>query len=130
MHFDNLTRRELTTYLLTAWKLSKYRVFSGPYLPVFGLNTEIYSANLRFQSGCGKIRTRKNSVFGHFSRIGSGTNPSKNVVTKRFVHIYFLTENLPFLEHPTSILKFTKNTFLVESMMILISKSKNAKIIY
>ena len=38
-----------------AWKVSKYRVFSGPYFPVFGLNT-------------GKYRPEKNSVFGHFSR--------------------------------------------------------------
>ena len=41
----------------TAWKVSRYRVFSGLYFPVFGLN--IFSMN---------IRTRKNSVFGHFSR--------------------------------------------------------------
>ena len=34
----------------TAWKVSKYGVFSGPYFPTFGLNTERYSA------------------FGHFSR--------------------------------------------------------------
>ena len=27
----------------TAWKVSKYGVFAGPYFPVFGLNTEIYS---------------------------------------------------------------------------------------
>ena len=27
----------------TAWKVSKYEVISGPYFPVFGLNTEIYS---------------------------------------------------------------------------------------
>ena len=26
----------------TAWKVSKYGIFSGPYFPVFGLNTEIY----------------------------------------------------------------------------------------
>ena len=26
----------------TAWKLSKYGVFSGPFIPVFGLNTEKY----------------------------------------------------------------------------------------
>ena len=26
----------------TAWKVSKYGVISGPYFPVFGLNTEIY----------------------------------------------------------------------------------------
>ena len=25
--------------LNTAWKVSKYGVFSGPYFPVFGLNT-------------------------------------------------------------------------------------------
>ena len=29
-----------------------------------------YSISLRIQSKCGKIRTRKNSVFGHFSRSG------------------------------------------------------------
>ena len=38
----------------TAWKVSKDRVFSGPYFPVFG-------ADYR------KIQTRKNSVFEHFS---------------------------------------------------------------
>ena len=52
----------------TAWKVSKYGVFSGPYFPAFGLNTEIYSVNLRIQSEYRKIRTRKTSVFGHFSR--------------------------------------------------------------
>ena len=48
--------------------MSKYGVFSGPYFPVFGLNTEIYSVNLRIQSEYRKIWTRKNSVYGHFSR--------------------------------------------------------------
>ena len=43
--------------LLTAWKRSKYGVFSGPYFPVFGLNTEIYAINLEQQ---------KNSVIWHF----------------------------------------------------------------
>ena len=28
--------------IYTAWKVSIYGVFSGPYFPVFGLNTEIY----------------------------------------------------------------------------------------
>ena len=46
----------------------KYGVFSGPHFPAFGLNTEIYySVNLRIQSECGNMRTRRNSVFGHFS---------------------------------------------------------------
>ena len=49
-----------------AWKVSKYGVFSDSYFPAIGLNTEIYSVKLRIQSECGKIRTRKNSVFWHF----------------------------------------------------------------
>ena len=40
--------------IIIARKVSKYGVFSGPYFPVFGLNTEIYS--------------RSTSVFVHFSR--------------------------------------------------------------
>ena len=48
----------------TAWKVSKYGVFSGPYFPVFGLNTEIYGVNLRIKSKYRKLWTRKNSVFG------------------------------------------------------------------
>ena len=57
-----------TTSHLTAWKMSKYKVFSGPYFPAFGLNTERYGVSLCIQSKCGKTRTRKNFVFGHFLR--------------------------------------------------------------
>ena len=46
----------------------KYGVSSGPYFPAFGLNRDGYSVSLRFQSPCGKMMIRKNSVFGHFSR--------------------------------------------------------------
>ena len=52
----------------TAWKLSKYGVFSGPYFRPFGLDTERYEVSLRMQSECAKIRIRKNSEFGQFSR--------------------------------------------------------------
>ena len=48
----------------TAWKVSKYGVFSGLYFAAFGLNTG--GVSLCIQSECGKIRTRKNSVSGHF----------------------------------------------------------------
>ena len=47
--------------------MSKYGSFSGPCFPVLGLNTEIYRVNLCIQSEYRKIRTSKNSVFGHFS---------------------------------------------------------------
>ena len=59
---------QLFPKLITALKVSKYGVFSGRYFPTFGLNTKVYCLNLRIQSEYGKIRTRKNSVFGHFSR--------------------------------------------------------------
>ena len=48
--------------------MSKDGIFSGPYFPAFGLNTERYFLSLRIQSKCGETRTRKNSVFGHISR--------------------------------------------------------------
>ena len=35
--------------------------FSGPCLLAFGLNTDIYSVNLRIQSECEKIGARKTS---------------------------------------------------------------------
>ena len=49
------------------WKVSKYGVISGPYLPVFGLNTEIYSVNLGIQSKYRKMWTSNNSGFGQFT---------------------------------------------------------------
>ena len=53
----------------TAWKVSKYGVFSCPYFPAFGLNMERYSVSTRIQSKCGKIWNRKNSVFGRFHAV-------------------------------------------------------------
>ena len=53
---------------ITAWKVSKYGVFFGPYFPAFGLNTERYGVSVPIQSECGKIPTRENSVFGHFPK--------------------------------------------------------------
>ena len=49
-------------------KSVKIRSFFCPFIPVFGLIMEIYAVNLRIQSEYGKIRIRKNSTFGHFSR--------------------------------------------------------------
>ena len=51
-------------------KSVQIRSFSNAYFHVFGLYTEIYGVNRRIQSTYRKIWTRKNSVFGHFSRSG------------------------------------------------------------
>ena len=58
----------LTWKWITAWKVAKYGVKYGPYFPAFELNTEIYRVIHRIKSEYRIIRTRNNSVFGHFSR--------------------------------------------------------------
>ena len=99
--------------------MSKYGVFSGPYFPAFRLNTERYELSLRIQSECRKIRTRKNSLFGHLSRCDvvpvalynakkvSHSNTyveSKNQNTKRRME----TENIPYfifeLKNPSTLI--------------------------
>ena len=46
------------------------RSFSGPYFPAFGLNTEIYSVNLRIQPECRKTLTRKTLNTDTFHAMG------------------------------------------------------------
>ena len=65
--YIKMPRRQLL-YINNAWKLSKYGVFSRPYFPAFGLNTDRYEASIRIQPEFRKIRIRKYSVSGHYSR--------------------------------------------------------------
>ena len=78
------------------WKVSKYGVLSGPYFPAFGLNTERYSVSLHIQFNCGKIGTRKNSVFGHFSRSGffNYWDTVSNISFPR-IHMFRCTMKIP-----------------------------------
>ena len=50
-------------------KSVQIRSFSGPYLPVLELNTEIYSINHIIQSEYGKIRTRKTPYLNTFHAV-------------------------------------------------------------
>ena len=49
-------------------KSVRIRSYSGPYFPAFELNMERYSVSLRIKSESEKVRTRKNYLFGYFSR--------------------------------------------------------------
>ena len=51
--------------LATAWRVSKYGVFSGRYFPVFGLNTEIYGApySVRIQESTDQKKLRIWTLF-------------------------------------------------------------------
>ena len=75
---SNYVFKEEKKINFTVLKVSKYGVLSGPYFPVFGLNMKIYGVNLHIQSEYRKIRTRKNSVFGHFSRSVQIATKQKN----------------------------------------------------
>ena len=45
--------------IFTAWKVFKYGVFSGPYFPVFGLNTEINSVKSPYSVRVQEYRDQK-----------------------------------------------------------------------
>ena len=76
---------------------SVYGVFSGPYFPAFGLNMERYSV---------KIRTRRNSVFAHFSRsdFNSQMTPKTDWTTSR----NFNSTKKKHFQLPQSLIKFFK----------------------
>ena len=80
-----------TKSIFTAWKVSEYWVFSGPYFLAFGLNKQIYSDLLCIQSEYGKIQTRKNSVFEHFSRSDcANVQAAKYVFNSLNVNVAFI----------------------------------------
>ena len=53
-YLSKLRRFNILWITYTAWKVSKYGVISGPYFPVFGLNTMIYGVNSVFSPNTGK----------------------------------------------------------------------------
>ena len=57
---------ELNIVAMTAWKESKYGVFSGLYFPVFELNTEIYGVN---SPNTGKYRPQKTQYSDTFHTV-------------------------------------------------------------
>ena len=110
--------KQLKTH--TAWKATKYAVFSGPYFPEFRLNTERYGVSLRIQSECGKIQTRKNFVFGHFSRSVSGRKLIKDdIMTKKcgFILVFpvflVLFQLHSALSHSDSLFSYLKLSNLI-----------------
>ena len=66
----NIINTKLMSYIRRSTNCVKsvqIRIFSGPCFPAFGLNMERYGLSVPSQSEWRKIRTRKNSVFRHFS---------------------------------------------------------------
>ena len=110
--------------------MSKYGVFSGPYFPVFGLNTEIYGVNLRIHSEYRKIRTRKNSVFKYFYRSEEDRIRYKNqpnLCTKKTKKNYYRNLNEKNITDNTEVWKVVKYLLLnksVSSEKIILAESQ------
>ena len=68
-------------HLNTAWKVSKYRVFSGPYFPAFGLNTERYS------------------VFGHISHSVGYTDIALSIFVALQITLIKYVTKLPYFNN-------------------------------
>ena len=56
----------MLSWVDTAWKVSKYGVFSGPYFPAFELNTPYLSV---FSSNAGKYGPEKTSYLVTFHAV-------------------------------------------------------------
>ena len=67
-------------------KSVRIRSFSGPYFPAFGLNTEIFSANLCIQYERGEVRTRKTPNTDTFYAM----NPFQTNASTHFAFFYLL----------------------------------------
>ena len=53
----------------TAWKVTKYGVFSGLYFPLFGLNSDIYTVNVRIQLDTRKYGPEKSPNLENFDAL-------------------------------------------------------------
>ena len=62
----NLDYPNFSCTTIIAAKVPKYGVFSGPYFPVLGLNTEVYSVSPRIQSEYWKICSEKTPYLDTF----------------------------------------------------------------
>ena len=107
---------------LSAWKVFKYGVFSSLNFPAFGLSSERYGVFRRIWSECGKMRTRKNSVFGHFSRRGCWELKQNNQ-KRRHNRTYFI--NIKFWA-PFICLKIW---FVTESQLVKFKRQWSSKIL-
>ena len=65
----------------------KYGIISGPYFPVFGLNTEIYVINLRIQLECRKIPRPEITPYLYTFHAVLGLDMDANIVNIKVVSV-------------------------------------------
>ena len=72
MLWDTLSKQ--VSALIVCPIMSRSGGFSGPYFPVFGVNTEIYRVTTRINSEYSKIRTRKTPKLDFFRLVINFSN--------------------------------------------------------
>ena len=55
-----------SSFFITAWKVSKYGVFSGPYFRAFGMSSERYSV---FRPNAGKYGPEKTAYLDTYHAV-------------------------------------------------------------
>ena len=102
----------------TAWKVSKYRILSGPYFPVLGLNTGKYGPEKTLYLDT----FRKNSVFGHFSRskYDVTAKPSSLRIgsNKRREHFHGCSTTDGYISNIFKTVKFRWSTFIMNESIL------------
>ena len=108
INFHRINWKFFFSLSCTVRKVSKYRVISDPYFPVFGVNV-------------GKIQTRNNSIFRHFShsdgatflRVISNRNAIKSIsgkplIWQTFWKIWWLSMSPNSFENPSLVVHSTR----------------------
>ena len=68
-HFEWYSNSKIDSHCV---KSVRIRSFSGPYFPVFGLNTERYEVPLHIQSKAGKYGPEKLQIWTLFTKCQAG----------------------------------------------------------
>ena len=59
--------------VIIVWKLPECGVLSGLYFPVLGLNAVLKGVNICILCKKGKMKARKNSIFGHLTYLDNSS---------------------------------------------------------
>ena len=98
--FSKCDRIHRKQRILTTWNVSKYGVFSGPYFPLFWMNSEIYSLNFRIHSEYRKSVTfAEEMLHGKFHSLWSESlidNCARVSGSNPFLHRFLIRNLLRF----------------------------------
>ena len=113
----------------TAWKMSEYRVFSGPYFPAFGLNAEISSINplysVRIQEDMDQKKLRVWTLLAH----GKNYRKTTGSLCNYYRDIYLILNLLNTKQVLQETLMFPKKLQMMMVMKLIILNMMQPKLV-